>query len=283
MSRYINKTIKGYNEFVANYVAITNYRVPNLDEALTDHAMGYLSTVAPDKFPDTHIPAFRRTYGKRTRREFAFDYRWNESAEQYDIHYRGFEELTKDEGLEFHEVKFERWEVFAADYENLAKPEHTSQVDDLRYIVLKELCGKGGAPEHGRVHKVWLKATDSKNGSRCWFNMAFVMEDKAPVIRYEGCGALELKAYDVAAVRFEGWIEFEETYKKLVKPEFHINFEEQKGGFAKECAANKESGHRRQLWVGRNATVSRRAYRFWFHFSNEDGLPMVQYSNYGFD
>jgi len=282
MSRYISKTIKGHDEFVAHYVAITNYRVPNLDEALIDHAMSSLSTTTPDKFPDTHIPAFRRTYGQRRRREFSFEYHWSESTEQYDIRYKGFEDLTKDEGIEFHDVKFERWEVFAADYEKLAKPEHTTTVDDLRYTVFKELCGRGSVPEHGRVHKVWLKDTDSKNGSRCWFRITFVMDDKEPVIRYEGCGVLDLKGYDVAAVRFERWAEFEETYKKLVKPAFHINFEEQKEAFAKECAANKESGHRRQLWVGRNVTVSRRAYRFWFYFSNEDGVPVVQYSNYGF-
>ena len=283
MSRYISKTIRGHDEFVADYVAITNYRVPNLDQTLIDHAMGHLSAVTPDKFPDTHIPAFRRVYGKRQRRDFVFDYRWNESADQYDVHYTGFEELTKDSGIEFHDVKFERWEVFAADYEKLAKPEHTTQVDDLRYDIFKGLCGKGGTPEHGKVHKVWLKDTESKSGARCWFNMAFVMEDNTPVIRYEGHGALELQAYDVAAVRFDRWVEFEETYKKLVKPGFHINFEEQKADFAKECAANKESSHKRQLWVGNNATVSRRAYRFWFHFNNEDGTPVVQYSNYSFD
>jgi len=280
MTRYINRTIVGYDQFLADYVAITHYRTPNLEQVLAEHAMEYLRSVTPDKFPTTHIPPLIKTYGGKKKQEFSFVYQWNESIEQFDIQYTGFATAVNE--VEFFDTKFERWSELEADYMKLAKKGHTINFEDLKYDVFKRLGGKSGTPEHGKMSKVWMKDTDSKNGSRCWFRVVFLLEDGTPVIRYEGYAALELKAYDVVAVRFERWAEFEAYAKNLIQPEHMFNFDELKAELAKACPVNQVSGYSQNVWVGGNKTVARKGYRFWFEFSNEDGTPRIRYTRYSF-
>ena len=134
----------------------------------------------------------------------------------------------------------------------------------------------------GKMSKIWMNDTDSKSGSRCWFRVVFLLEDKTPVVRYEGYGVLEVKAYDVAEVRFERWEEFEAYAKNFIQPEHMFNFDEIKAELAQICSANKESGYSKNVWVGGNKTVTRRGYRFWFDFSNEDDTPRIRYTRYSF-
>jgi len=281
MTRYINRTIAGYDQFLVDYVAVTQYRVPNLEKVLEEHAMETLRSVTPDRFPATHIPPFLKAYGGKKKREFAFVYQWNESTERFDIQYTGFA-LAEDAAyaVEFFDTKFEGWTELEADYKKLAKKGHTLNFEDLRYEVFRRLCGRGGTLEHGKTSRVWLKDTDSKNGFQCWFRVVFLMEDATPVIRYETYGVLEVKAYDVTAVRFERWAEFEAYVKNFVKPEHMLNFDEVKAELAQLCAANKESSYSQNVWVGGDKTVSRRGYRFWFEFSNEDDAPRIRYTRY---
>jgi len=284
MTKYINPTITGYDQFLADFVVMPHYRIPNLEKMLEEHAMETLRTITPDKFATTSIPPFLKTYsGKKQQREFTFVFQWNESTERFDIQYTGFAiETTGLETVEFFDTKFERWTELETEYWKLAKKGHAISFDDLKYDVFKGLCGKGNAPEHGKVYKRWMQDTESKSGSRCWFRFVFLVEDNAPVIRYEAHGMLELKAYNVADVRFERWAEFEAYAKNLIKPEHMFNFEELKAELAQACPVNQASGYSQNVWAGGDKTVSRRGYRFWFEFSNEDGTPRIRYTRYSF-
>ena len=281
MTRYINRTIAGHDQFLVDYVAITDYRPPNLEQVLIEHAMDYLRSIALDKFPTFHLPPFKKIYGGKKQREFTFVFTWNESAEWFDAKYTGYTVVAIGE-VEYFTTKFDRWTEFEAEYTKLAKRDHTLNFEELKYDVFRHLCGRGKTPEHGKTHKVWLKEADSKSGSRTWFRVVFLLEDNAPVIRYEAHQALELKAYDVAEIRFERWMEFEAYAKNLIKPEHMFNFDEIKAELARECAANKASGYARNVWIGGDKTISRRGYRFWFDFSNEDGTPRIRYTRYSF-
>ena len=278
MTKYINRVIKGYDQFLADYVAIPHQRIPNLERVLEEYAMEHLHALTPDKFCTSHIPPFIKTYGGKTKREFTFVFEWNESTERFDIQYTGFAAAASE--VEFFDTKFERWSELEAAYTKLAKKGHSINFEELKYDVFKRLCGKGGAPEHGKVSKVWLNGANSKSGFYCWFRVAFLFEDKTPVIRYETHGEIEVKAFDVADVRFERWAEFEAYAKNVIKPGHMFNFDEVRAELAKECAANKESGYARNVWVGGNKTLNRKGYRFWFDFSNEDGTPRIRYTRY---
>lgn len=280
MTRYINRTVVGYDQFLTDYVAVTHYRTPNLERVLEEHAMEHLRSIRPEQFPTTHIPPFTRIYGKRERREFTFVFQWNESTERFDIQYTGF--ALEGGEVEFFDTKFERWDALETDYQKQAKKGHAINFDDLKYDVFKRLAGKNGNPEHGKMCKVWLQEANSKSGSRCWFRFLFLMEDNAPVIRYEGYGVLELKAYAVADIRFERWSEFEAYAKNLLKPEHIFNFDELKEGLAKHCPINAESSYSLNIWAGGDKTISRRGYRFWFECTNEDGTPRIRYTRYSF-
>ncbi|MCL2588420.1 MAG: hypothetical protein FWD84_03320 [Oscillospiraceae bacterium] len=280
MTKYINRNIVGYDQFLADYVAVTQYRIPNLERVLEEHAMETLRSVTPEQFPATNIPPFMKTYGGKKKREFTFVYQWNESTERFDMQYTGFA-LTANE-VEFFDTKFTRWEGLEADYRKQAKKGHTINFEDLKYDVFKRLAGKSSAPEHGKMCKVWLRDTESKSGSRCWFSFVFLLEDNEPVIRYEGYVVLELAAYKVTDVRFERWAEFEAYAKNLIKPEHMFNFEELKAELAQACPVNPASSYSKNVWVGGDKTVSRRGYRFWFEFENEDGTPRIRYTRYSF-
>lgn len=280
MTKYINRTIARYDQFLADYVSITHYRIPNLERALEDHAMECLYSVRPEQFPTTHIPPFLKTYGDKKKREFTFAFQWNESTERFDVQYTGFSAAANE--VEFFDTKFERWSELEADYQKLAKKGRTINFEELKYHIFKRFCGKSGTPEHGQVYKLWLKDVDSKNGSRCWFRIVFVLEDKVSVIRYEAYGVLETKSYDVSEIRFERWPEFEAYAKNLIKPEHMFNFDEIKAELAQVCAANKESSYSKNIWAGGHITISRRGYRFWFDFSNEDDTPRIRYTSYSY-
>ena len=282
MTRYINRAIADYDQFLADYVAITNYRIPSLERVLEDHAMEHLHTLTPDKFATTHIPPLLKTYGGKTKREFRFVFTWNESTERFDIQYTGFSAGAGAVEIDFFDTKFERWTELEADYTKLAKKGHSRNFEELRYDVFKRLCGKGGTAEHGKATKVWLNAADSKNGFRCWFHVVFLLEDNAPIIRYDTHEVQEVKAFAVADVRFERWPEFEAYVKNVVRPEHMPNFDEVKAELAKECAAAAGDAYTQNVWFGGDKTVNRRGYRFWFDFSNEDGTPRIRYTNYSF-
>jgi len=281
MTRYVSTVVADHDQFVADYAAITKYRVPNLDQPLMEHAMEYISRIAPDRFPITHIPPLIKTYGGRSKkREFAFCFSWNESTERFEIQYTGFADVVTPT-VDFFDVTFDRWSSFESDYQALAKKESAIGFEDLRQDVFKKLCGKR-IPESGTTHKVWLRENQSKKGARCWFDIGFFMEDDSPIIRYEGFGILETKAFAVSDVRFENWENFETQYTKLVNPEFAMNFEEQKEEFARECVTDAGASHKRALFVGGDKTKNRRGYKFWFLITNDAETPVVRFNNYSF-
>jgi len=280
MTRYINPVITGYDQFLVDYVAIIHNRDPNIDKRLVEHGMEHLHSLTPEHFSTAHIPPFTETYEGKQTREFAFVFQWNESTERFDILYSGFAVATRS--AEFFETRFDRWPQLEADYAQLAKKGHTINFEDLKFEVFKRLCERNGTPEQGQIHKIWLRDADSKSGSRCWFRVSFFVEDDTPVIRYETYGVLELQPYSISDVRFERWLEFEAYAKNLIKPEFQFNFEELKAELIKACPTGADSSYSQSIWVGGDRTIFRRGYRFWFNFTNEDGIPKIRYTNYSF-
>ena len=274
MTSLFNQNIIGYDQFVADYQAITKYQIPDLAGRLESCVIRSIREAGgPEKAAQAEIPDVSLRFGGRIKRDYLFRFRWNEGAERFDAMYTGCREVVEDK-LDFYDIEWLSWPQFEDDY-RAVMGEKGGGVGDLQYELYTRFSRS--ACVDGQEERIWVSDSD---GNRHYFNFIFNEPDGKPMITYALSGKLEMKAYKLSEVHFERWGEFEEICETLLRPTGWPDFVAVKEAFAGDCVATPGESVNSSVYVERRHSFSGKAYKFWFTLSNDMGQPIVTYRNY---